>query len=103
MKSEVTTVDYLLSLFNELSEQGKGDMKIKCTDNYLHEDEIGVDYLKNEVLFRGSLFNVPITDKVKRFCNDIEKAKDRFYGNRSVITSEQPTEHSQSESHRASQ
>ena len=80
MKEKVVTVDYLLSLFNKLSEQGKGDMEIKCLGNYLHEDEVGVNYLSNEVLFRGMLYNYDITDKVKRFCNDIEKAKDRFYG-----------------------
>lgn len=81
MKEKVVTVDYLLSLFKKLSDAGKGDMKIKCMDNYLHEDEVGVNYLSNEVLFRGNLYNYDITDKVKRFCNDIEKAKDRFYGN----------------------
>lgn len=81
MKENVVTVDYLLSLFKKLSDEGKGDMKIKCMDNYLHEDEIRVNYLSNEVLFRGMLYNYDITDKVKRFCNDIEKAKDRFYGN----------------------
>lgn len=73
------TVDYLLSLFKKLSDAGKGDMKIKCMDNYLHEDEITINYLTNEVLFRGYLFNVPITDKVKQFCDDIEKAMKKFY------------------------
>lgn len=81
MKEKVVTVDYLLSLFKKLSDAGKGDMKIKCLDNYFHEDEVGVDYLSNEVLFRGMLCNYDINDKVKRFCNDIEKAKDRFYEN----------------------
>lgn len=81
MKEKVVTVDYLLSLFKKLSDAGKGDMKIKCLDNYLHEDEVGVNCLSNEVLFRVMLCNYDITDKVKRFCNDIEKAKDRFYGN----------------------
>lgn len=81
MKENVVTVDYLLSLLKKISDAGKGDMKIKCMDNYLHEDEFGVDYLSNEVLFRGKLCNYDITDKVKRFRNDIERAKDRFYGN----------------------
>lgn len=81
MKEKVMVVDDLLLLFKKLSEQGKGDMKIKCMDSYLHEDEIGLNYLTNEVLFRGCLFNVDITDKVKQFCNDIEKARDKFYGN----------------------
>lgn len=81
MIEKIMTVDYLLSMLKKLSEAGKGDMKIKCMDSYLQEDEIGLNYLTNEVLFRGRLFNVPITDKVKQFCNDIENAKDRFYGN----------------------
>ena len=78
-KENIVTVDYLLSVLKKLSDAGKGDMKIKCIDNYLHKDEIGVDYLKNEVLFRGFLFNIPITDKIKQFCDDIERAKERFY------------------------
>lgn len=81
MKEKIMTVDDLLFLLKSLSEQGKGDMKIKCMDNYLHKDEIGVNHLNNEVLLRGFLFNVPIADKVERLYNDIEKARDRFYGN----------------------
>lgn len=79
MSGKVTTVNDLLSLFQKLSEQGKGGMKIKCMDNYLHEDEITLNYSGNEVLLRGYLFNVPIADKVRRFYEDIEKARDRFY------------------------
>lgn len=77
---KVVTVDYLLSLLKDLSEQGKGDMKIKCLDNELHEDEIGIDYLTNEVLLRGFLFNYSLTDRIKTFRNDIEKAYRKFYG-----------------------
>ena len=79
MNENAATVNELLSLFKELSEQGKGDMKIKCVDCYLHKDEITLNYTKNEVWFRGYLFNVPIADKVRRFYEDIEKARDRFY------------------------
>lgn len=78
---KVVTVDYLLSLLNKLSEAGKGDMKIKCMDNELHEDEITVNYAGNEILLRGFLFNYSPTDRVKRFCKDIEKAKDKYFGN----------------------
>lgn len=78
--SEIVTVDYLLGMLKGLSENGYGDMKIKCLDNPLHEDEITLNYTKREVLLRGFLFNVQITQKVKKFCTDIEKAKDEFYG-----------------------
>ena len=77
MKEKVITVDYLLSLFKKLSDAGKGDMKIKCLDNYLHKGEVTVDYSSNEVLFRGKIYNYDITDKVKRFYKDIEKAEEQ--------------------------
>lgn len=78
-KDNIVTVDYLLSLFRTLSEQGKGNMKIKCMDNFLHDDEISINYMENEILFSGNIFNCSLADKVKQFCNDIEKAKERFY------------------------
>ena len=77
---EVVTVDYLLDLFQRLHDAGKGDMKIKCKDNFLHRDEIGIIYYKNEIEFRGYLHNFSITQKVNEFCNDIEKAERKFYG-----------------------
>lgn len=82
MSENVATVDDLLSLFKKLSKHGKGYMKIKCADGYLHEDEITLNYLESEVWFRGHLFNTPIADNVRQFCEDIEKARDRFYENR---------------------
>ena len=39
---DVVTVDYLLDLFQRLHDAGKGDMKIKCVDNFLHKDEITI-------------------------------------------------------------
>lgn len=54
-------------------------MKIRCTDNFLHRDEITLIYYKNEIEFRGYLTNFSITQKVQEFCKDIEKAKDKFY------------------------
>lgn len=79
MKENIVTVDYLLSMLKKLSEAGKGDMEIKCMDNALHEDEITINYTKNEILLRGYIFNFSISDKIKQFCNDIDKAKERFY------------------------
>lgn len=78
----VVTVNYMLDLLKKLSDGGYGDMKIKCMDNDLHEDEISINYITNEILFRGYLFNYSLTDKVKQFCNDMEKARERFYMNK---------------------
>ena len=77
---DVVTVDYLLDLFQRLHDAGKGNMKIKCTDNFLHIDEILIIYYKNEIKFYGCLHNFSITQKVQKFCKDIEKAKNKFYG-----------------------
>lgn len=79
MKENVVTVDYLLGLLKKILDAGKGDMKIKCMDNSLHEDEITINYTKNEILLRGYIFNFSISDRVREFCNDIDKAKERFY------------------------
>ena len=76
----ILTVDNLLSLLKKLHESGNGDMKIKCRDNFLHEDEIGINYMNNEMMFIGLIFNHPMTQNVKEFCNDIDKAEKKFYG-----------------------
>lgn len=55
-------------------------MKIKCIDYFLHEDEIGINYIDNEMEFRGNIYNLPITEKVREFCKDMEQAKKKFYG-----------------------
>ena len=78
--SPIVTVNYMLRLFQRLHEAGNGDMKIKCMDNFLHEDEIGINYMDNEMKFRGLIFNQPMTQKVKEFCNDIKRAEKKFYG-----------------------
>lgn len=77
---DIVTVDYLLDIFQQLHDAGRGDMKIKCRDNFLHRDEITLIYYKNEIEFRGYLTNFSITQKVQEFCKDIEKAKNKFYG-----------------------
>lgn len=77
---DIVTVDYLLDLFQRLHDAGKGDMKIKCRDNFLHRDGVSIIYYKNEIEFRGCLHDFSITQKVKEFCKDIEKAKNKFYG-----------------------
>ena len=74
------TVDRLAIFLKRLSEAGNGDMKIRCVDGFLHADEIKVNYMDNEMMLRGYLFNVPVAEKISKFCADIEKAKDEFYG-----------------------
>ena len=76
---DIVTVDYLLNLFQSLHDAGKGDMKIKCKDNFLHKDEIVITYYKNEIEFRCLLYNLPITQMVKDFCEDVDKAMRKFY------------------------
>lgn len=76
----IVTVDYLFDLLQKLHESGNGDMKIKCMDNFLYEDEIGINYMDNEMMFRGLIFNQPMAQKVKEFCNDIKRAEKKFYG-----------------------
>lgn len=81
MENDFITVDSLRERLNALSEIGYGDMKIKCQDGYLHDDEIGYNYLDREVQFRGHLFNFPLTERVNKFRNGVEKLYQEFYGN----------------------
>lgn len=78
-EKEIMTVDDLLNLFQNLSKAGKGNMKIRCTDGFLHRNEITVSHFDNEVWFRGFLFNQPISDRILEFCKDIEEAKQKFF------------------------
>lgn len=80
MDNNFLTVDILLGKLKGLSEAGYGDMKIKCQDSYLHEDEIGIDFLAREILLRGYLYNFPITKRVNEFKDDIERAYRKYYG-----------------------
>lgn len=76
----ILTVDRLLYLLQKLHNAGNGDMEIKCSDNFIHEDEIGINYMDNEMKFRGLIYNFPITERVKEFHEDIDKAYRKFYG-----------------------
>lgn len=80
MDNNFLTVDILLGKLKELSKTGYGDMKIKCQDSYLHEDEIGINFLSREMLLRGYLYNFPIAKMVNEFKDDIEKAYRKYYG-----------------------
>lgn len=75
----VVTVSYLLNKLQKLSDVGKGDMLIKCSDNFLHEDEIIFDYLENQIRFKGKLCNFEITNRINQFYHDIELAQKKFY------------------------
>lgn len=75
----IVTVDYMLRLLQRLHDNGKGDMKIKCRDNFLHEDEVAIDYMGNEMKLRGYLYNFSAAEKVKEFCTDVKNAETKFY------------------------
>lgn len=75
----IITVDYLLKLLQGIHDHGYGNMKLKCIDNYLHEDEIAIDYSNNEIKLRGYLYNFPVAEKIKKFCEDIDRATRKFY------------------------
>lgn len=79
MENNFLTVGSLKEKLDKLIDAGYGDMKIKCQDGYLHTDEIGVDYMTKEVLFRGMLYNFPPSDKVKKFCAGVQKLSDEFW------------------------
>lgn len=79
MESDFLTVDTLLEKLDKASKAGYGDMKIKCQDGYLREDEIGFNFFEKEVLFRGMLYNFSLTEKIKKFCVGLQKLSDEFW------------------------
>lgn len=78
----ILTVDDLAKKLNKLVNAGYGNMKIKCGDCYLHDDEISHSYTKDcgELIFHGYLFNQPIADKISTLRADIKLACNKFYG-----------------------
>lgn len=75
----IVTVDYLLKLLQGIHDHGYGNMKLKCKDNYLHKDEIAINYSSNEMELRGYLYNLPIALKIKELCEDVDRATKKFY------------------------
>ena len=61
----IATVDYMIELLQKIHDAGKGDMKIKCSDNFLHWDEIVIDHTENYVGFRGKLYNLEVAEKIR--------------------------------------
>ena len=81
----ILTVDKLFGILEKLKNGGYGDMRIKCGDVLLHDDEVGIRYCypegkPGEVLFRGHLFHQPISEKAAMLKEDIENAINKFYG-----------------------
>ena len=79
MSAPIVTVDSLLEDLKKLSDAGYGDMKIKCADGYLREDEIGYNYLTREVLFRGNILNTPAEERLQKFMERIDEAIKELY------------------------
>lgn len=75
----IVTVDHLLKLLQGLHDYGYGNMRVKCKDNYLHEDEIAIDYSGNEMELKGYLYNFSVAEKVEEFRKDIDRATRKFY------------------------
>ena len=75
----IVTVDHLFKLLQGLHDYGYGNMRVKCKDNYLHEDEISIDYSSNEVELRGYLYNFSMAEKIEEFRKDIDRATRKFY------------------------
>lgn len=79
MESNYLTVDDLLEKLNKLSEYGYGDMRIRCQDGYLHDDEIGFDYLQREISLRGLLYNQVPYKNVKKFYREVGKLCEEYF------------------------
>lgn len=80
MESNYLTVDSLAEKLNKLSEYGYGDMRIRCQDGYLHDDEIGFNYSTREILLRGLIYNQPTSEKVKEFYQGVGKLYEQYFG-----------------------
>lgn len=79
MKEKEVTIDYMLNLFQKLSEAGYGEMIVKCGEDAIHEDEITINYMTNEMIIRGHLYNNPIVESMRTFINSVKEAEEKFY------------------------
>lgn len=75
---EIVTVDYLASLLKELQGMGKGDMKIKCNDTFLHTDEIIIRSYPDEMMFRGLILHIDLWQEAEKFRKTVDKAWKKF-------------------------
>jgi len=85
MDNNVMTVRQLRDRLDDMIKRGEeqniniGDYKIVCLDNPLHSGETGIDYVKQEFVLRGHLFNVKIFNELFKLNSDIKKRVDKFY------------------------
>lgn len=80
LEKEVT-VEYLNKLTERLINNGYKDMILTCEDGVIHEDEISMHYSQNKLELRGYLFNSPLIEKVSKFIETVNKAKEELYLN----------------------
>ncbi|WP_143322840.1 hypothetical protein [Clostridium sp. HBUAS56010] len=78
MENEVT-VGYLHKLTGRLIDNGRENMILACEDVVIHEDEISMHYSENKLELRGHLFNSPIVERVNKFIETVNKAKEELY------------------------
>lgn len=79
-KNDGVTVNYLLSMFQNLAHAGYGNMVLKIEDEPVHDDEISIHYLTKELIIRKNLANDSLTKRMEKFCEDVEMARRAFYG-----------------------
>lgn len=75
------TVEYLYKLTERLINNGYKDMILTCKDGVIHEDEISMHYGQNKLELGGYLFNSPLIEKVSKFIETVNKAKEELYFN----------------------
>lgn len=80
LENNIHTVDSLRKVLNEVSEHGYGDMKIKCQDGYLHNNEMTFDYINKNVIIHGFLFNQPVSKKVNEFYHGVQELYNQYWG-----------------------
>ena len=77
-KEELMLVSDLYEELKELVEGGGGDWKIKIGDRYLYKDEIGTDYIHEEIRLHGFLYHEDIFQPTVDLQAKIKKAFDEW-------------------------
>lgn len=80
MENKQVTASYLAEYFNKFVCNGYGDMVVKIKDgNYIHENELSVNYLKKEVEIQEYIFNNPVSCRIEKFKDSILQLVNDFY------------------------